>query len=258
MRRPSPRASFRSGSRPDPWAVRRVGDHVTLDVGRALRTGIPEVVVAEGKTALNVREAALGLARAHGQALVTRVHRSVPWGRIPGFVVEHYREAHAVVLRRRGSPRPNHGGRVAVLTGGVSDRHVAAEVEVVARELGSAVRLERDVGVAGLARLLAALERLRPWSPDAYVVLAGREGALAPVTAGLVEAPVIGVPVSTGYGRGGKGEAALLTMLQSCAPLVTVNIDAGFVAGAVAAQIANRAGRLRRALSRTARPQFLK
>ena len=129
---------------------------------------------------------------------------------------------------------------MAILTGGASDQRVADEARIVAEELGCDVRIEHDVGVAALARVIDALGRLSSWNPHAYIVAAGREGALAPVVAGLVEGPVIGLPVSTGYGHRGKGEAALSTMLQSCSPLLTVNIDAGFVAGACAAQIANR------------------
>jgi hypothetical protein len=103
--------------------------------------------------------------------------------------------------------------------------------------------VERDVGVASLARAVDAAKRLMAHDPHVWIVVAGREGALAPVVAGLVPGPVIGVPVSTGYGFRGRGEAALSTMLQACTPLLAVNIDAGFVAGAAAAQIAARAAR---------------
>lgn len=220
-----------------------VGDRLKLDLEREARTGIPEVVLAEGKTVQDVRDAAMTLARKTGRAIVTRLEPGFAWGPLGDLELERHEEARAAVLRLRGRAVTPTGGRIAVLTAGASDRRVAAEAELVARELGCEVRSENDVGVAGLHRLLSAVERLRVWEPHAYIVCAGREGALAPVTAGLVDAPVIGVPVSTGYGHAGRGEAALSTMLQSCAPLVTVNIDAGFVAGAVAAQFANRAMR---------------
>jgi NCAIR mutase (PurE)-related protein len=102
--------------------------------------------------------------------------------------------------------------------------------------MGCQVLREYDVGVAGIHRLFPCLERMA--DADAFVVAAGREGTLPAVVAGLVDAPVIGLPVSTGYGIGGGGKAALYSMLQSCSVLTVVNVDAGFVAGAYAAKIA--------------------
>lgn len=220
-------------------AIRRVGVQLKLDLHRAERTGIPEVVLAEGKDPRDVVDAARAFVAAHGRAIITRCpsHLRLP---AKSLDVRRHPEAGMVILRRRGLRVRPTGGRVAILTGGASDRRVAAEAEVIAAELGCRVIVERDVGVASLARLLTALEHVLAQEPHAYVVVAGREGALGPVVAGLVPGPVIGVPVSTGYGHGARGAAALTTMLQSCAPMVTVNIDAGFVAGAVAAQVANR------------------
>jgi len=126
-------------------------------------------------------------------------------------------------------------GRVAVVTGGTSDAPVAGEAALVVREAGADVDRIEDVGVASLVRVLDQVERIR--EADAVVVAAGREGALPTVVAGLVDAPVIGLPVSTGYGHGGDGEAALAGTLQSCTVLSTVNVDAGFVAGAQAVLI---------------------
>lgn len=219
-------------------SVLDISDEVRIDLNRDARTGIPEVVIAEGKSAPALRAAVRGFVERRGRAIVTRCPQHVSLRGLGG-AVERHADCDVVVVRSRPRPRPT-GGRVAILTGGASDARVAAEARVIASELGCEVRLEQDVGVATLSRVLGALSRLSPWAPHCYIVAAGREGALAPVVAGLVHGPVIGLPVSTGYGRGGKGEAALLTMLQSCSPLVTVNIDAGFVAGAVAAQIANR------------------
>jgi NCAIR mutase (PurE)-related protein len=129
-----------------------------------------------------------------------------------------------------------------VITAGSSDAPVAAEAAFIAREMGATVYEVRDVGVAGLHRLVEPLERVVEQGVDAIVVVAGMDGALPSVVTGLVAVPVIGVPTSTGYGFGGEGTAALMTMLQSCAPgLVVVNIDNGVGAGATAALIANRA-----------------
>ena len=122
---------------------------------------------------------------------------------------------------------------------------MAEEAKEIAVEMGCAVTTLYDVGVAGIHRLFPELSKLMSGGVDAIVVAAGREGTLPAIVAGLVDVPVIGVPVSTGYGAGGKGEAALLSMLQSCSVLSVVNIDAGFVAGAFAARIANLAAKNR-------------
>lgn len=218
-----------------------VQGRLRLDLDRERRTGIPEVVIAEGKSPDAVRAAVRAFVASRRRAIVTRCPPSLRLGGLGGRVERH--ASAGVTIVRAGRRRPRTGGRVAILTGGASDERVAEEARVVAEELGCEVRVEADVGVAALARVVGALERLSPWNPHAYVVVAGREGALGPVVAGLVEGPVIGVPVSTGYGYRGRGEAALSAMLQSCSPLVAVNIDAGFVAGAVAAQVANRIAR---------------
>ena len=218
-----------------------VGGLLRLDLDREGRTGIPEVVIGEGKTPAAIRAAAAAFLERRGRAIITRCPTGIRFTGLGGRV-EHHKGARVVILRKGAKPRPN-GSRVAILTGGASDQRVADEARIVAEELGCEVRIEHDVGVAALVRVIDALDRLSAWHPHAYIVAAGREGALAPVVAGLVEGPVIGLPVSTGYGHRGKGEAALATMLQSCSALLTVNIDAGFVAGACAAQVANRLAR---------------
>ena len=127
-------------------------------------------------------------------------------------------------------------GVAAILTAGTSDVPLAEEARAVLLELGIRVVRAYDIGVAGLHRLLSAVRRLEAHRPEIYLVFAGREGALPTVVAGLVRAPVVGVPTSFGYGRGGRGEAALNAMLQSCAPLAVVNIDAAVPAALFAAQ----------------------
>jgi NCAIR mutase (PurE)-related protein len=131
------------------------------------------------------------------------------------------------------------GGIVGIITAGTSDIRVAEEARVVAEEMGCRVLTAYDVGAAGIHRLFPALQDLL--EAKVLVVAAGREGTLPAIVAGLVDRPVIGVPVSTGYGYMGKGEAALASMLQSCSVIAVVNIDAGFTAGALAARIANMA-----------------
>ena len=136
-------------------------------------------------------------------------------------------------------PPKKTGGGVGIITAGTADIPVAEEV-------GCDVDLIYDAGAAGIHRLFPDLGNLIEKGVDAIVVAAGRDGTLPTVVSGLVPVPVIGLPVSVGYGAGGKGEAALLSMLQSCSVLTVVNIDAGFVAGAFAARIANLTAAARR------------
>ncbi len=147
-------------------------------------------------------------------------------------------QSRTLVLRTADYDLPAADGTVAVLTGGTADIPIAEEAAVTAREMGCNVDTVFDIGVAGIHRMIA--ERHQFDDADCVVVAAGREGALPTVVAGMVDAPVIGLPVSIGYGAGADGEAALLGMLQSCTVLSVVNIDAGFVAGAQAAQIVRK------------------
>jgi NCAIR mutase (PurE)-related protein len=158
-----------------------------------------------------------------------------------GFDVDlHEAGGVAVIHGPDGHIEPT-GGRIAVISAGSSDRAVAEEAALMAREMGVEVIRASDVGVAGLHRLVQPLREIMARGVDCIVVAAGMDGALPSVVAGLVDVPVIGLPVSVGYGHGGRGEAALMTMLQSCAPGITVvNIDNGIGAGSTAALIANR------------------
>jgi NCAIR mutase (PurE)-related protein len=151
----------------------------------------------------------------------------------------------ARVIRRGFMPEPLEG-KVGLLTAGTSDVPVADEARMVVEACGLASRLEADLGVAGLHRFVGPLAATMEWGADVLVVAAGMDGVLPGLVAGLIDVPVIGLPVSTGYGRGGAGEAALGTMLQSCSTgLVVVNIDNGVGAGAAAVLIAARAASAR-------------
>jgi len=150
-----------------------------------------------------------------------------------------------VVKSKTYKPRRS-GGRVGILTAGTSDIPIAEEAEVIAREMGCETRSFYDVGVAGIHRLFEPVRGLLKWEADVILVVAGREGALPTVVAGIVDVPVIGVPTSRSYGFGEKGLAALAAMLQSCSlGMAVVNIDGGVGAGAVAALVANRVGEYR-------------
>ncbi len=210
-----------------------------VDHHRAIRRGFPEVILGQGKTNEQVVAIAESLAAQSDRLLITRVevetYRAVK-KRLPD--ARYHVDARAVTLDRRGEPRwPG----VAVLCAGTSDLPVAEEAAVTADLMGSRVDRFYDVGVAGIHRLLDKMEALR--SARALVVVAGMEGALPSVVAGLVAAPVIAVPTSVGYGASFGGLAPLLAMLNSCAPGVSVvNIDNGFGAGYLAAVI-NRQSR---------------
>ncbi len=142
--------------------------------------------------------------------------------------------------------RRSTGGLVGVISAGTSDIPVAEEAALIAEEIGCHVTRIYDVGVAGLHRLMEPLRNLLSNGVDVIIVAAGMDGALPSVVAGLVPVPVIGLPTSIGYGMGGKGVAALLSMLQTCVPgLSVVNIDNGVGAGSTAAIIANRVAQAR-------------
>jgi NCAIR mutase (PurE)-related protein len=210
-----------------------------VDHHRAVRTGFPEAVFGAGKTpeqciAIVERIAARGQA-----ALVTRAGdetRAALLARFPR--AQEHALARCVSLpgRRR---TPGLRGRVAVVCAGTSDLPVAEEAALTAELYGAKVERISDVGVAGLHRLLGRVEALR--AADVVIVAAGMEGALPSVVAGLVDAPVIAVPTSIGYGASFQGLAALLAMLNSCASgVAAVNIDNGFGAGVLAATMLRR------------------
>jgi NCAIR mutase (PurE)-related protein len=216
----------------------RVGDDAVIDHHRALRTGVPEVVYGESKSAEQIAKALAALAARGGGALATRVSAEKA-----AHVVKHVAGAtYAEVARLvRVPPQPQHErerrGRIAVVAAGTSDVAIAEEASETVEFLGcEAVRIT-DVGVAGVHRLMARVHDLR--AADALVVVAGMEGALPSVIAGLVDKPLVAVPTSVGYGVGAGGLVAMGTMLSSCAPgIIVVNIDNGFGAGVAAARIA--------------------
>ncbi|AEH60998.1 1-(5-phosphoribosyl)-5-amino-4-imidazole- carboxylate (AIR) carboxylase [Methanosalsum zhilinae DSM 4017] len=211
------------------------------DTHRLYRTGYPEAILAEGKTPEDVVE----IVRVHlehtGRVIVTRVsdiHYEKIHESFNSQYIEWSPKSRSTVIND-GTPVKKTGGVVGVISAGTADIGVAEEACIVAREMGCDVVSAYDVGVAGIHRLYPEISKFRDREVNAVVVAAGREGTLPAVVSGLIDVPVIGVPVSTGYGAGGKGEAALLSMLQSCSIIGVVNIDAGFVAGALAARIAN-------------------
>lgn len=214
-----------------------------FDAARRERTGIPEAVLAAGKTPEETATMTLAAVETTDSALVTRLDDETVnvclarlEERFPDADVSRDARARTLVVHTPAYEPPSLDATVAVVTAGTSDAFPAGEAAVVAREIGATVERIDDVGVAGIARLFDRLEAIR--AADVLVVAAGREGALPTVLAGLVDVPLIGLPVSTGHGHGGRGEAALAGILQSCAPVLAVNIDAGFAAGVQAGLIA--------------------
>ncbi|AAM03875.1 TPA: nickel pincer cofactor biosynthesis protein LarB [Methanosarcina acetivorans] len=212
-----------------------------VDTHRKNRTGVVEAILADCKEPEDVVEIARVMVVKSNRALITRVSASHLEALMKAFgadKLEWNSRARTVVIHD-GTPAPLTGGVVGVISAGTADIPVAEEARVVASEMGCETVAVYDVGVAGIHRLIPELQKLKIRNPGAIVVAAGREGTLPTIVSGLVDVPVIGLPVSTGYGAGGGGKAALLSMLQSCSTLAVVNIDAGFVAGAYAARIAN-------------------
>ncbi len=223
------------------------------DFSRESRKGIPEVVLAASKSDEQVMAIARSFVERGGHALISRLRSPTAERLIAEFGAEQVDlrgEARAAAVHAPGYARPSTGGKIGIVTAGTGDIPVAEEARLVAEEMGCEVASVFDVGVAGIHRLFDPLTDLIDRDVAALVVVAGMDGALPSVVAGLSPVPVIGVPTSIGYGAGGRGRAALLSMLQTCAlGLVVVNIDNGIGAGATAALIANRVAEARKAPS---------
>ncbi|SFR33593.1 nickel pincer cofactor biosynthesis protein LarB [Halogeometricum limi] len=229
---------------PEEAEVRLTGYTTTdagrFDAARESRRGVPEAILADGKTPDETATIAVAAVRSTGRAILTRAAESHVDAVVDALdenaTFDRDERARTLVVHAPEFDSPTLDATVTIATGGTSDAEAAGEAAVILREMGATVTRVEDVGVAHLGRVLDNLETLR--EADVAVVAAGREGALPTVVAGLVDTPVIGLPVSTGYGHGGEGDAALMGMLQSCTVLSVVNVDAGFVAGAQAGLVA--------------------
>jgi len=213
-------------------------DFAKVDVDRLQRRGFPEAVFAEGKTSEHLSEILTTLVDRNGVALATRSGRD-QFNKVVEAIPDARFEAvgRCIVIERK--PLRRLPGKVAVVSAGTTDRPVVEEARVTLELFGNDVDVIEDVGVAGIHRTLAARDRLDRCS--VVIVVAGMEGALPSVIAGLISAPVIAVPTSVGYGASFGGISALLGMLNSCASGVTVvNIDNGFGAAYAASLIQAR------------------
>jgi NCAIR mutase (PurE)-related protein len=237
-------------------AIAIVRNIARLDYNRYLRRGVPEIIYAQNKT---VKQLTLIV-----QDLVTRWDENP--SRLPiilskvrsdqvgpirrvltsqdqrkKLVLKYYRNANMMAILGKTPKGSGRQGKIALLAAGTSDMAALNEAEVLLNLFGCRTLRFNDVGVAGLHRLIKPMEKISDFDPDAIIVAAGMEGALPSVIAGLSSVPVIGLPTSVGYGYGGNGEAALMSMLQACSlGISVVNIDAGVAAGVVAWLIAKR------------------
>ena len=223
--------------------------HICSDPARANRTGIPEIVFAENKSLDQIIAAVQELVETNGKAIVSRLSHEHQLGLRSQFgdEMEIRPGSRTAVIRSKSCQKTEQVGKVGIITAGSSDIPIAEEAYTICSESGCEVVTAYDVGVAGIHRLTEPLS-IMTQDPgcDVIIVSAGMDGALPSVVAGLVDLPVIGLPTSVGYGYGGAGVGALMSMLQSCAPGISVvNIDNGVGAASAAVKIARQVAKSR-------------
>jgi pyridinium-3,5-biscarboxylic acid mononucleotide synthase len=219
-----------------------VSDFAKIDHHRTVRTGFPEVIWGPGKTPEQIVEIFKAMIPRQTCAMATRIEPSV-YTQLQSALPQLQYYPQARICAVGSAPTPVHPGQIGLISAGTADLAVAEEAAVTAELCGFSVRRLWDVGVAGIHRLLR--NRAVIAQADVLVVVAGMEGALASVVAGLADCPVIAVPTSVGYGASFNGLAPLLTMLNSCSPGIgVVNIDNGFGAAMLAGQILRTAAKI--------------
>ncbi|MBT0158596.1 nickel pincer cofactor biosynthesis protein LarB [Candidatus Bathyarchaeota archaeon A05DMB-2] len=231
-------------------AIDEVQNMTKIDTNRECRKGIPEIILAEGKTTADLVNISLRILSEKGRVIISRCDakqlRALKKAAPKEAVLQVYDKAKMIVIKTKTFVIRSNGGKIGLLTAGTSDIPVAEEAKVLAEEMGCTVFAAYDVGVAGIHRVMQPLKEFIEKDVDVIIVVAGREGALSSVVAGMVDVPVIAVPTSNSYGFGEKGVSTLMAMLQSCSlGSAVVNIDGGVAAGAIATLIANRAAKFR-------------
>ncbi|MBY9007950.1 MAG: nickel pincer cofactor biosynthesis protein LarB [Candidatus Lokiarchaeota archaeon] len=227
--------------------IKNVEEFAQLDLFRQTRTGIPEVIFAQNKNSellLNILHSYLEenkfviISRFTEKQLLLIKEK---YEHDKSYNTDINEIGRIIVIREKDFEFKKNKGIVGIITAGTSDIPVAEESKVITKVMGCQIISSYDIGIAGLHRIFKPLSHMIEMNVDVIIVCAGMEGTLPGLVAALVDVPVIGVPISSGYGFGEKGQGALITMLQSCSPgLVVVNIDNGFGAGASASLIANR------------------
>jgi len=227
--------------------VEEVGDIAKLDIFRKTRTGIPEVIFAQNKDPQVLIDIISGFLERKKFAIISRYQQAQKnlilekFSNNKDYVIDVNELGKIIVIKKDSYNFVKKGGIVGIITAGTSDIPVAIEAKIIAEVMGCKVETSFDVGIAGIHRIFTPLSEMIKRGAHVIIVCAGMEGTLPGVVAALVDVPVIGVPISSGYGMGEKGKGALITMLQSCSPgLLVVNIDNGFGAGSSAAIIANK------------------
>ncbi|UCC21356.1 MAG: nickel pincer cofactor biosynthesis protein LarB [Promethearchaeota archaeon] len=227
--------------------IEEIGDLAKLDIFRKTRTGTPEVIYAQNKDPQMVIDIIFGFLKSKRFAIISRFNEEQKriilknFSNNKDYKIDINELGKIIVVKEASFNFTKKGGMIGIITAGSSDVPVAAEAKIIAEVMGCEVKTSFDVGIAGIHRLFNPLSDMIKSGVHVIIVCAGMEGTLPGVVAALVDIPVIGVPISSGYGMGEKGKGALITMLQSCSPgLLVVNIDNGFGAGASAAIIANK------------------
>lgn len=223
--------------------IDKVGQIAKIDTGRSPRKGIPEIILAEGKSPQQVVKIAKKMFSTSNKVIISRIdsfHIKAIQKAFSKKSIMYNELAHAMVISSN-TKKSKLFGHVAIITAGTADIPVAEEAKVILDAVDCKTTIYYDVGIAGIHRLFDSLSSVIQEDVDVIVAVAGREGALPSIIAGLVDIPVIGVPTSIGYGYGDKGIAALMSMLQSCAlGIATVNIDSGIAAGVLASIIVKK------------------
>jgi NCAIR mutase (PurE)-related protein len=227
--------------------IEEVGDLAKLDVFRKTRTGTPEIIFAQNKSPQMLIDIISRFLKSKKFAIISRYNEKQKNIILEEFetnndvIIENFDLGKIMILKESSFDFEKKGGIVGIITAGSSDIPIAIEAETIVKAMGCKIISSYDVGIAGIHRIFSPLSNMIKSGVHIIIVCAGMEGTLPGVVAALVDVPVIGVPISSGYGLGEKGKGALITMLQSCSPgLLVVNIDNGFGAGASAAIIANK------------------
>ena len=220
-----------------------------IDVFRQARKGIPEIIFAEYKTPEQIIKIIKKTVRYSKRVIMSRLtsEHVKELKKLREFKVEVFENAQMAIVSLPNTKRIKTGGKAGILTAGTADICIAEEASIVLKEAGCEVYTTYDIGIAGFHRFLNPLKKMILKDVDVIIVVAGMEGALPSIVSSIANCPIIGVPSSSGYGYGGQGQAALMSMLQSCSPgLAVVNIDNGIGAGALASIIANRMAKARK------------
>ena len=232
------------------YSIEKIEGIAKIDINRRKRKGIPEVVFAESKKLDEIKKIVKKTLEKTNSVVVSRIKKD-DYSKILSFAkklkvkIKTGKNSSSILFFK--TPIKFEGGKVGILAAGTSDIGVAEEARLMCEAMNCKCIFSYDVGVAGIQRIFPILKEMIKEEVDCIIVVAGMEGALATLVSSMVDIPVIGIPTSIGYGYGGKGIAALASMLQSCSlGLSIVNIDNGIAAGAIAANIANRAVRKNR------------